>query len=75
MQSPKFYLYVAGVGALTDLAVNKYVSNTNVTSETALGLKSFYAKVPTGKAMLLAAATFVVVVLIADGLMTTINKK
>lgn len=75
MQSPKFYLYVAGVGALADLAVNKYVSNTEVTSDTALGLKSFYSKVSAPKAMLLAAATFVVVVLIADGLMTTISKK
>ena len=74
MQSPKFYLYVAGVGAIADLAVNKYVSNTQVTSNTALGLKSFYSKVSAPKAMLLAAATFVVVVFIADILITSSNK-
>ena len=66
MESAKFYATVAVVGALADLAVNKYVSSRPAVGTASSGLKEFYSQVSIGKAMLLASVTFVAVVFVAD---------
>lgn len=75
MQSAKFYVTVAIVGALADLAVNKYVSSRPAMGSATSGLKKFYSEVSVGKAMLLAAITFVVVVFIADYIDSKVDNK
>jgi hypothetical protein len=66
MQSAKFYATVAVIGALSDLAVNKYVSSRPAVGTASSGLQKFYSEVSPAKAMLLASITFVAVVFIAD---------
>ena len=75
MQSPKFYATVAIVGALSDLAVNKYVSSRPPVGTASSGLQKFYSEVSVGKAMLLASVTFVAVVLVADVIYSKVIKK
>lgn len=75
MQPLKFYIAVAGVGALSDFALNTYLSGTTPTSEVGKGLKGFYSGVHPVKAMLLASVTFVAVVFIADLIVTGTSKK
>lgn len=74
MQSWKLYTSVAVIGALSDLALNKYVSSLPSPTGATKGLKSFYSEVNTGYAMLLASITFVGVLLIADLTLTGIQK-
>ena len=66
LQPIGFYITVAIVGALADLAVNKYVSSRPATGSASSGLKDFYSKVSPVNAMILASVTFVAVVFIAD---------
>lgn len=75
MQSAKFYATVAVVSALSDLAVNKYVSSRPAVGTASSGLKDFYSQVSVGKAMLLASVTIVSVVLIADFIYSSSIKK
>lgn len=74
MQNIKFYTTVAIVGALADLGTNMYVSNANITSAGAKGLKEFYSRISAPKAMFYASLTFVGVVLIADLIVTGLKK-
>lgn len=74
MQSPKFYLTVAVVGALADLLTNLIATNSSATTGMISGLKTFYSTAPAWKTALLASITFVIVVLIADFIYTEISK-
>lgn len=71
----KLYISVAVVGGLTDLSLNKYLSNTKPTGEVSKALKGFYANINPVKSVLVASATFVGVLLIADLIVNKLNKK
>jgi|694.fasta_scaffold03477_26 hypothetical protein len=74
MLSLKKYTYIAVVGAVVDYGLNKYLTNTKTTGEISTALKGFYSKVDPLKAAVMAGATFVAVVLIADLIQTSIEK-
>lgn len=74
MLSVKTYGYIAVVGAIADLALNKYLSNTKASGEISTALKGFYSKVDPLKSAVVASITFVSVVFIADLIQSAVEK-
>jgi hypothetical protein len=70
----KKYTAIAVVGALTDLALNKYLTSRQPTGEISKALKGFYSNINPIKSALVASVTFVAVVLIADVLVNNLSK-
>ena len=73
MQSAKFYGAVFGIGMLADFGTN--MATKNSTSGMTGGLASFYKTASPVKTALLAGATFLAVVFVADLIVSKKRRK